>query len=85
MGVGAEKKVIKVCMIQSPCVRNCCLDDDDVCLGCGRTIAEITGWHQADDAAKQDICQVAAARLSAKRRSRESASVTRQTGADDAD
>lgn len=33
--------------VPSPCVRNCCLDDDDVCLGCGRTIQEILAWQQA--------------------------------------
>ncbi|WP_083794677.1 DUF1289 domain-containing protein [Vibrio sp. 16] len=30
----------------NPCVRNCCLDDDDVCLGCFRTLKEILGWNQ---------------------------------------
>ena len=32
----------------SPCVRNCCLDEVDVCLGCGRLLAEILRWHAAD-------------------------------------
>lgn len=32
----------------SPCVRNCCLNDDDVCLGCFRTLQEICQWSQAD-------------------------------------
>ena len=27
--------------VASPCVRNCCLDDRDVCLGCHRTLAQI--------------------------------------------
>ena len=31
----------------SPCVRNCCLDQDDVCLGCHRTLKEICAWHDA--------------------------------------
>ncbi|MCK5872829.1 MAG: DUF1289 domain-containing protein [Methylococcales bacterium] len=30
--------------IQSPCIRNCCLNNDDVCLGCFRTIDEIKQW-----------------------------------------
>ncbi len=50
-------------MIPQPCVRNCCLDSADTCLGCGRTLAEITGWHQASDAEKQEIVQRAAQRL----------------------
>lgn len=32
---------------QSPCVRNCCLDNDDICLGCFRSLGEITEWGQA--------------------------------------
>ena len=30
--------------VKSPCVRNCCLDQNDVCLGCFRTVKEITSW-----------------------------------------
>ena len=36
----------------SPCVRNCCLDQDDVCMGCFRSITEICAWHGAADAEK---------------------------------
>ncbi len=50
-------------MIDNPCIRNCCLDQADICLGCGRHVDEITGWHQATDAEKQQILQKAAARL----------------------
>ncbi len=50
-------------MIDNPCVRNCCLDKADICLGCGRHVDEITGWHQATDVEKQQILQKAAARL----------------------
>ncbi|MDN3685302.1 DUF1289 domain-containing protein [Vibrio sinaloensis] len=25
----------------NPCVRNCCLNERDICLGCGRTLQEI--------------------------------------------
>ncbi len=28
----------------SPCVSICTLDDDDVCVGCSRTLDEITHW-----------------------------------------
>ena len=49
--------------MDNPCVRNCCLDQADICLGCGRHVDEITGWHQADDAKKQQILQKAAERL----------------------
>ncbi|NTS76939.1 DUF1289 domain-containing protein [Catenovulum sp. SM1970] len=30
---------------QNPCVRNCCLDDEDVCIGCGRTLEQICQWQ----------------------------------------
>jgi predicted Fe-S protein YdhL (DUF1289 family) len=33
---------------QSPCVRNCCLDDDDTCLGCFRSLEEIKEWGTVD-------------------------------------
>jgi predicted Fe-S protein YdhL (DUF1289 family) len=39
----------------SPCVRNCCLDDDNVCLGCGRTLEEIVSWSAASDVEKRAI------------------------------
>lgn len=41
--------------IPSPCVRNCCLDENDVCLGCYRTIAEIMRWSEAADDEKREI------------------------------
>jgi predicted Fe-S protein YdhL (DUF1289 family) len=41
--------------VESPCVRNCCLDDDAVCMGCFRTIEEICGWHSASDERKREI------------------------------
>ena len=34
---------------QSPCVWNCCLNDDDICLGCFRSIDEIMQWSAADN------------------------------------
>ncbi len=41
--------------IPSPCVSNCCLDEEDYCLGCYRHIDEITGWHTADDTRRLEI------------------------------
>ncbi|MEW6983565.1 DUF1289 domain-containing protein [Colwelliaceae bacterium 6471] len=34
-----------IATVASPCVRNCCLDNNDICLGCYRHIDEITGWN----------------------------------------
>lgn len=36
----------------SPCVRLCTLNDDEVCLGCGRTLQDIIGWTQMSEAEK---------------------------------
>jgi predicted Fe-S protein YdhL (DUF1289 family) len=35
--------------VKSPCVRNCCLDDGDICMGCFRSLDEIKVWGQATD------------------------------------
>ena len=52
----------------SPCVRNCCLDDEDVCLGCHRTLSEICGWHKASSAEKTEILVRCEARHEARQR-----------------
>ncbi len=41
--------------IASPCVRNCCLDKQDVCIGCGRKVKEIIRWADASDKEKQQV------------------------------
>lgn len=53
--------------IESPCVRNCCLDNDDVCMGCFRHISEITGWGQAPEERKREILERAAERKRASK------------------
>lgn len=39
----------------SPCVSLCKLDNDDICLGCGRTRAEIKSWKSLPDEQRHDI------------------------------
>ncbi|MET1256444.1 DUF1289 domain-containing protein [Aliikangiella maris] len=41
--------------IPSPCISQCCLDEQDVCVGCHRHIDEITGWHGADNQKREQI------------------------------
>jgi predicted Fe-S protein YdhL (DUF1289 family) len=41
--------------VPSPCVRNCCLDENNICMGCARSISEICGWSEASDAEKREI------------------------------
>lgn len=50
--------------VPSPCVRNCCLDEQEVCMGCGRTLDEIRDWGVADDAQRNRILERAAGRRS---------------------
>ena len=40
---------------QSPCVRNCCLDDDETCLGCFRSLEEIKEWGLVDNRRRRSI------------------------------
>jgi predicted Fe-S protein YdhL (DUF1289 family) len=47
--------------IASPCVGNCCLDDQDMCIGCFRLLNEITAWGNANGQQREVIlhnCQV---------------------------
>ena len=53
--------------LESPCIRNCCLDEQDICLGCYRSIQEITGWCNANDIKKQEILARCAQRKEAAR------------------
>ncbi|MCX7097763.1 MAG: DUF1289 domain-containing protein [Methylococcales bacterium] len=32
----------------SPCIRQCCLNEEDICLGCHRSLYEITHWTEVD-------------------------------------
>lgn len=52
--------------LASPCVRNCCLDSNDICVGCGRALEEITGWHAASKSEKLAILARAKERLALK-------------------
>ena len=50
---------------QSPCIRNCCLDDDDTCLGCFRSLEEIKQWGSAGEPERSVIMQNAERRRQA--------------------
>ena len=45
--LGAQQVNDNENLAQFPCVRNCCLDDDDICLGCFRSFEEIKHWNEA--------------------------------------
>lgn len=53
--------------VQSPCVRQCCLDDETlVCLGCLRTLDEIMAWGEASDEERLRILEAVARRRQAR-------------------
>jgi len=41
--------------IASPCIKQCNLDTHNICLGCFRSIAEITSWSQADAQTRRQV------------------------------
>ena len=49
--------------VASPCIRHCTLNDQDVCIGCGRTLADIVGWTRMSDAEKAQCVAQAAERV----------------------
>jgi len=61
-----EQHIISEQAIASPCVRNCCLNNNDVCLGCFRHINEITGWRDFSIAQKIEVLQLCHQRRSQK-------------------
>jgi len=46
-------------MIYHPCVRNCCLNEQDICMGCFRHVNEIKAWQASTDNEKLHILQKA--------------------------
>ena len=52
--------------VASPCVDICTLDDDDICLGCARSIDEICAWGAASDDERKQILLRVAERQNAK-------------------
>ena len=53
--------------VDSPCVRNCCLDKKDICIGCGRTLDEIKGWQAATNREKRVILEKSTKRIKSLR------------------
>ena len=52
--------------VQSPCIGNCCLDDDLTCLGCFRSLEEIKEWAIVDNRRRHAILQNAKQRREAQ-------------------
>ena len=52
--------------LASPCVQICALDDDDICIGCQRNVAEITRWARMDNAERRQVLLLCHARAQAQ-------------------
>ena len=55
MSVEYHQPTSNVEEVASPCIRNCCLTEQDICLGCFRHIDEIMAWRQLNASAKQEV------------------------------
>jgi hypothetical protein len=52
--------------VPSPCVHVCALDDEDVCIGCQRNVAEITRWGLMDNSERREVLGLCHVRAKAK-------------------
>jgi predicted Fe-S protein YdhL (DUF1289 family) len=43
-------------MVESPCTSVCVLDDD-ICVGCGRTVSEIMNWQSMTEDDKECVVE----------------------------
>jgi hypothetical protein len=46
---------LKEAAVPSPCIDVCRLDAQGLCVGCRRTIAEISEWSRATDTRRREI------------------------------
>ncbi|OGT82823.1 MAG: hypothetical protein A3H91_16000 [Gammaproteobacteria bacterium RIFCSPLOWO2_02_FULL_61_13] len=53
-------------LVESPCTKVCVLGRDQICIGCGRSVEEISNWGQADAQRRREICHSARTRKLAK-------------------
>ena len=48
--------------IHKPCMKKCCLNEDDICLGCFRTFNDMLMWNKASIEDKEIMLQKAGMR-----------------------
>lgn len=49
--------------IHSPCIKVCKIDEDQMCIGCGRTLSEIAAWSRMSLDEQRTVNEAAARRL----------------------
>ena len=52
--------------VASPCVHVCALDDEDICIGCQRSVAEITRWSLMENSERREVLMQCHERAKAK-------------------
>nr|WP_046005283.1 DUF1289 domain-containing protein [Pseudoalteromonas rubra]KJZ08630.1 hypothetical protein TW77_12050 [Pseudoalteromonas rubra] len=64
MSVNKEAKPTQNNAVQvaSPCIRHCCLDNNDICVGCKRTLQEIIDWQSFDNEQKNAVIRACQSR-----------------------
>ena len=48
--------------IDKPCIRQCCLNDEDICMGCFRTFNDMLKWNKASVDEKKKMLEKAEVR-----------------------
>jgi len=48
--------------INKPCIRRCCLNEDDICLGCFRSFNDMLKWNKATTHEKTGMLKMAEVR-----------------------
>jgi len=54
------KKLIS--SVERPCIKKCYLNENDVCLGCFRTLDDMRTWHKSSKEEKMKILSLASER-----------------------
>ncbi len=48
--------------VNNPCIRQCCLSKEDICLGCFRSFNDMRLWNKASIEEKEEMMQIAETR-----------------------
>ena len=56
-------------IVKSPCVNICQLGEDNICIGCYRTLGEIGDWRFANSDQREQIVAIAKMRQSNEKQS----------------
>jgi predicted Fe-S protein YdhL (DUF1289 family) len=62
----ATSAIDQTVRVESPCIRKCTLDDDDICVGCFRSLDEICAWGGASNNQRREVLELALARRQLK-------------------